>query len=304
MVLGIDPKVDYAFKHLLARPVTLLILIDLLNKVLNLATGHRIRQIELLNPFNPKETFNDKISIVDIKARDENGRLYNIEMQMVAPRSYKQRIVYYATRLHQQQLQEGQGYDLLRPTVSITFLNDVMFPDDSNYHSRIRLMEESRHFVFSDAIEFHILELPKFTKTALELNNDLDIWLYFLRHAEKMDTDNIPPAMKLNPQAIQALEVLKMLSQNELERERYESRRKAQMDHDSWLRDARNDGIEEGVQKGRMEGRMEGEKIGIIHICERLLGRPETPGEQLALMSPEELACLAEELQKQTLQQR
>ncbi len=86
MVPGIDPKVDYAFKHLLARAATLRILIDLLNKVLKLGPGRRIQQIELLNPFNPKETFNDKISIVDVKARDETGRLFNVEMQMIAPR--------------------------------------------------------------------------------------------------------------------------------------------------------------------------------------------------------------------------
>jgi hypothetical protein len=29
-----------------------------------------IREIELLNPFNPKETLDDKLSILDIKARD------------------------------------------------------------------------------------------------------------------------------------------------------------------------------------------------------------------------------------------
>ncbi len=185
---------------------------------------------------------------------------------------------------------------MLRPTVSISFLNDVMFPDDPNYHSRIRLIEETRHFVFSEDIEFHIPELPKFTKSASELNDDLDIWLYFLRHAEKMDTDDLPPAMKLNPQAVEALEVLKMLSQNELELERYESRRKAQMDYDSGLNDARN--------AGRMEGRMEGEKIGIIHVCERMLGRPETPNDQLALLSLEDLTRIAEELQKQTVKQK
>ncbi len=45
MVLGIDPKVDYAFKYLLGRESTRPILIDVLNQVLGLPSGHRISSI-------------------------------------------------------------------------------------------------------------------------------------------------------------------------------------------------------------------------------------------------------------------
>ena len=83
MILDIDPKVDYAFKHLFGREPTRDILIDVIDSVLGPATGHRIRDFELLNPFNPKEGLNDKLSILDIKARDESGRQFNIEMQML-----------------------------------------------------------------------------------------------------------------------------------------------------------------------------------------------------------------------------
>jgi hypothetical protein len=90
MILGIDPKVDYAFKHLFGRETTRPILIDLLDSVLDPAAGHEIREIEVLNPFNPKEALDDKLSILDIKARDQAGRQFNIEMQMLASRYYEQ----------------------------------------------------------------------------------------------------------------------------------------------------------------------------------------------------------------------
>ena len=32
----------------------------------------------------------------------------------------------------------------------------------------------------------YVLELPTFTKAADKLKSGLDVWLYFLRHAEKM----------------------------------------------------------------------------------------------------------------------
>src|SRR5437773_12281939 len=133
MILDIDAKVYYAFKHMLGREVTRPILIDVLDNVLNPAPGHHIQAVELLNPFNPKEAFDDKLSIVDIKARDQAGRLFNVEMQMLAQRYYEKRIIYYGRRLHQQQLYEGEDYRQLRPTISVSFLDDVLFPEAPDY---------------------------------------------------------------------------------------------------------------------------------------------------------------------------
>src|ERR1700727_1599904 len=140
MILGVDPKVDYAFKHMLGRDVTRPILIDVIDSVLQPAPGRQTRDVILLNPFNPKEALDDKLSILDIKARDQSGRQLNIEMQMLAFRAYPKRIVR----------------------------------------------------------------------------------LYFLRYAEKMDTEALPPALQ-RPEVLRALEELKMLTQTDLERERYES---------------------------------------------------------------------------------
>jgi hypothetical protein len=61
------------------------------------------------------------------------------------------------------------------------------------------------------------------------------------------------------------VEELKMLTQADLERERYEARRKGELDYLSDMRAARQ----------------EGEIIGAIHLCEQLLQRPLTPTEQL-----------------------
>ena len=155
----------------------------------------------------------------------------------------------------------------------------------------------------------HLLELPKFTQAASELRSRLEVWLYFLRHAEKMDTDAVPAALK-QPLVRQALEELKMLSQTDLERERYEARRKAQLDYNTGLKVARLEGREEGREEGRLEGRQEGlltgrqegqriGLVGMIHLCERMLGRPETPAEQLTALSLDDLTHLADDLQGQ-----
>jgi flagellar biosynthesis/type III secretory pathway protein FliH len=109
-----------------------------------------------------------------------------------------------------------------------------------------------------------------------------------------MDTDALPAALQ-RPLIRRALEELSMLSQTDLERERYEARLKAQRDYNTGLKAARLEGREEG----RNEGLVKGEKIGVIHVLERLLRRPETPTDQLIAMSLEDLTRLADALQKQ-----
>jgi predicted transposase/invertase (TIGR01784 family) len=93
-MIQIDPKVDFAFKYLMGREANKSILIDVLNSVLQPDAGHEIRDVELLNPFNPQESFDDKLSILDIKARDQSGRHLNIEMQMLAYPYYQRRVLY------------------------------------------------------------------------------------------------------------------------------------------------------------------------------------------------------------------
>ena len=100
MRLGVDPKIDYAFKHLLGRERNVGILGHLLNAVLQPPADERIVTLEILNPFNDKESLDDKLSILDIKARDQKGRQLNIEMQMLPDLHFPRRIAYYLCRFH------------------------------------------------------------------------------------------------------------------------------------------------------------------------------------------------------------
>jgi predicted transposase/invertase (TIGR01784 family) len=307
-MIGVDPKVDYAFKHLFGRDVTRPILIDVLNSILDWPTPHRPRA-RAAQPFNPKESLDDKLSILDIKARDQSGRQFNIEMQMLAFPSYEKRVLYYACKLHQLQLREGKDYFTLQPTISISFLNHVWFPEVPAHHLHFRLLEKSHYVVLSEDMEFHLLELPKFTKSAAELTSGLDVWLYFLRHAEMMDMETMPAALQ-QPLVMRALEELNMLTQTDLERERYEARRKAQLDENTLKRAAEMElekvrmEIEKVRAQSLAEGRSVGEQIGIIHAFERVLGSPETPTAELAALNLVDLARLAIELQGLVLKQR
>jgi len=76
-----------------------------------------------------------------------------------------------------------------------------------------------------------------------------------------------------------------MLTPEDRAWERYEARRKMQLDYNTAVKVAR----------------LEGEIIGRIHAFEGLLNMPPTPTEQLLSLTLEALTRLADELQAQVL---
>jgi predicted transposase/invertase (TIGR01784 family) len=141
----------------------------------------------------------------------------------------------YWARLYQQQLHENEAYEQLRPTISICFVNYLLFPKVPAYHLSFRLLEPVHQVVFTEDLALHMLELPKFKRSADELATPLDAWLYFLRYAEELDTEALPTALQV-PEIKRAMEVLHMVTQSDLERERYEARLKLERDRISFER--------------------------------------------------------------------
>lgn len=71
----IDPKIDCVFKALLGAEDNRNLLVHFLNAILSADLSTPIATVDILNPYNDKEFVEDKLSIVDVKARDnENNR--------------------------------------------------------------------------------------------------------------------------------------------------------------------------------------------------------------------------------------
>jgi predicted transposase/invertase (TIGR01784 family) len=185
--------------------------------------------LELLNPYNEQIAMDDKLSILDIKARDDRGRLFNVEMQMVSSASLRRRLLYYWSKLYSQQLSEGDDYTKLCPTISICFVNDDLFAGRESYRSEFRLLEADGSLCLTDDLVIHVLEIPKFTGLLGDLKEPLDFWLYFLKNGDELDADALPDRLG-DTDIRQAMGVLKMLAQNDMERELYEGRLKARRD--------------------------------------------------------------------------
>lgn len=305
MKLGIDPKVDYAFKRVFGIEKNRPLLASLINSVLADAQSEfgPVSQLELKNPFIDKERFDDKLSVLDIKALDTLGRWFNIEMQMVAHPDLAERLLYYWAKLFADQLREGSDWSLLKPTISICFVNAKMFPQSSQCHSVFRLIDPRHGHLMTNRIEMHVVELPKFTNDVAGLAEGIERWLYFLCHAETLDPQAVPATLQwdLIPNAI---EELTMITHDTLEQQLYEARLKQIRDENSYRRLARQEGLAEGLAEGlvegRFEGRLEGLRIGKaiaeIQFCQRMLGLPVAPDEELQSLSDDERDGLSKAL--------
>jgi predicted transposase/invertase (TIGR01784 family) len=205
--------------------------------------------------------------------------------------------------MYGRQLREAEDFEALRATISIVFVNDVLFPEVADYHLDFQL-RSARHpaLIFCDHQAIHLLELPKFHRPAEDLPGPLDVWCYFLVHGAELDRDKLPAALCVPPLQ-KAMEVLEMLTKNDVEWLEYQARRIAEMDQISRLKSARLVGHQEGRQEGRQEGLQEGvekgELIGRIHVCQRMLRTLVTPNIELTALAVPELRAMAEGLEKQ-----
>jgi len=216
----IDPKVDCVFKALLGAEANRALLIHFLNAILGDALSAPIRDVLIANPYNEREFSDDKLSIVDVKATDESGQVYQIEVQLLAHRDLPARILYGWADSYSAQLQSGERYGVLRPTYSIWLLGETLLADEPDYKHCYRMRNE-RGRVFVDHGGIWLLELSKFTAETVETEQQR--WLKFFKEAETLNEAALPPWMQ-TPEMRQAMSTLKQFSEKELAYHAYQAR--------------------------------------------------------------------------------
>ncbi len=257
----INPRVDFAFKKLFGSEENKDLLMDLINSVVS--EPDKVKDIEIKNPYNAKNFRNDKLSILDIKALDSNGKWFNIEMQIMDQEYFDMRALYYWAKVYTGQLISGINYDNLKKTISINILNFNCI-DEKEYHNIYKLKNIKTSKDYLDHLEIHFIELEKYNEA---MNTMLDRWVNFLKKAEMYSENKLPKELEEIPTIKKALEILDEMSLNEEERESYEARLKWLRDEEMAVKTAEKRGIkkgrEEGIKKGREEGIKKGREEGI-----------------------------------------
>jgi predicted transposase/invertase (TIGR01784 family) len=160
MKIGIYPTVDFAFKRIFGSPENAVALIGLLNAILRLQS--RITAVTLENPFNYQDFPTDKVSILDVRATDESGNIYNIEMQLSVNNTLLKRMAYYGAVLFSRQLKEGDKYDQLKPVFSIVLVDGVIIKNSDEIHHNFMFIDRKTGIGLENIIQLHTLEFNKY----------------------------------------------------------------------------------------------------------------------------------------------
>ena len=255
----ISPRIDIAFKKIFGVEENKDLLISLINSIVG--PDDQVVDVSILNPYNLKTFITDKLSILDVKARGETGKLFNIEIQITDEADYDKRALYYWAKLYTEQLKAGEDYAKLSKAIGIHILNFTSIPGIDSYHNVFHVVEKQSGKQYFKDLELHTIELTKFSSNVREeldelltkIKKTLDVWAAFLTRNDLINRDNIPAQLD-KPELKKALHVLDVINFGELEYQAYEERMK-------WLRIETNtvnkykaEGREEGLEKGREEG--------------------------------------------------
>ena len=216
----IDPKIDCVFKALLGAEENRNLLVHFLNAVLALELKAPVVDVEILNPYNEREFVLDKLSIVDVKARDREGRLFQVEIQLVQYGHLPSRMIYSWADIYSQQLKSGDGYDLLKPTYSIWLLDDTLVTSDKDYVHSYKLRDNRGQTLF-DHGGIWLFEIEKFS--AQQIANEEQRWLRFLKEGERLDDQSLPAWMSTQEME-QAMSTLRKFSEKERDYHAYQGR--------------------------------------------------------------------------------
>jgi predicted transposase/invertase (TIGR01784 family) len=288
MPLGIRPINDFAFKKTFGTAENRVALISLLNAIL--APKSPIVEVAIENPFNLQDFEDDKLSILDVKAVDGTGAIYDIEMQLAIFAGLVQRIVFYGCELYAGQLKAGENYASLHPVYSICLVNGILWPEAPRVHHAFRLADAESGRVLGETLEIHTLELGRYNLKESELRSasTLDCWLYWLLHAHEYE----PAALlELLPQPAirQATETLARIAQISEDKAMYDAREKAIRDRKWELSSAFREGEREGEIKGKIES---------IRMLQGLLNVPVSEEQELRTLTLEQLQALTSSLQE------
>jgi len=198
MSKAISSRIDIAFKKIFGVEENKDILISLINSIVS--DEDQVSSVTLLNPYNPKNFREDKLSILDIKAEGNDGKRFNIEIQISDEADYDKRALYYWAKLYTEQLKASEDYSLLSKAIGIHILNFTSILSVEKYHNVFHVREKESGIQYFKDLELHTIELKKFSDNPREelsailsrVKTKLDMWVAFLTRYDLLKADNFP----------------------------------------------------------------------------------------------------------------
>ena len=253
----LNPKNDYVFRRIFGYVGNE----DITKSLLEAIIPEKINKIELdCNPITEKDLLNDKVGILDIKAKLNNNVNCNIEMQIADKNNIEKRMLFYWSKMYTQSIKSGDEYETLERTIVI-LMSDYNLDNLANlpeYLTKWNIREENHSkMILTDVLELYIIELEKAKKYLGNKSKILEAWIEFINNPKKelslMENEKIKKAKK----------ILEEISQDERERRLTELREKYIRDQNATRNRGYDLGLKDGIEQGIEQGKIQGIEQGI-----------------------------------------
>ena len=183
----LDPKNDYVFKRIFGHTGNEEITKGLLQSII----PDKIDKIELdSNPMTEKDLLDDKVGILDIKAKLNDGNVNcDIEMQVVDQKNIEKRILFYWSKMYVQTLKVGEDYENLKRciVILITDYDLEKLKEISEYVTKWKIKEEKySKLVLTKDLELYIISLEKARNSTKNKKMELYNWLKFINNPKEV----------------------------------------------------------------------------------------------------------------------
>ncbi len=297
MANPVDPRVDYAFKRVFSN---LMVLEQFLNDVFA-REPFTIDHVTLLNPINERDFEEAKLSVVDIKAMDSDGRTFQVEIQLSVDAWLPVRMLFTLASVLVKTLEKGDKYQKLKPVYGIWVLGQNLIKDkkdkdkdeEVHKHHHFELYDVERKVHLTQALGIHTLELQKCMEEPTILEG-VDKWIYLLRHGKDIDPSNPPEELK-GPGFDEAWDMLEQISETGSEWAIYLSREDAmrqQLSVESHVKELGEKVAEQSDQLASQSDQLAGKDETIAEQSDQLAsqsdqlaGKDETIAEQAELLA-------------------
>lgn len=168
---------NYVLRKILNKEENL----DIVKKFIEDILRIKINKIILRSYIECKERYlppEEKYGIVNVRIQKEDGEELNVGIQFVDGPYIQEEILIYGASIHVNQTEYEDNCDIVK-TITINILDFELFSTPA-YHKIIKFFQrENEEIKIKDAIEFQILELPKFKEKILKTKEQE--WLAYLQ---------------------------------------------------------------------------------------------------------------------------
>jgi len=183
----VDPKSDIAFRKIFGNENRHESLVSFLNAVLDLPNGKRVVDATILNSYQAPRIEGLKETTLDVRARDQRGIHYIVEMQVQKKTGFEKRVIYYSAKAYSGQIEESVDYPRLNQVIFIGICDFEIF-EGTDFLMRHLIMNTATMKQELGDLEFSFIELPKFTKSLEEeLGNIIEQWVFFFKYAPNLE---------------------------------------------------------------------------------------------------------------------